>query len=205
MWSLLPQRFQLTMIVGATALLFAAAGSVVELINLQPVTPFRLVSLAVFVLGSALVFIGNQIWRPLWKRWPVLGRVFFPDLNGTWKGELRTTWVNDQGNIPPPIQSTIWIRQTLFTLHVEQLTEESRSFSKHVFLEASPGAGRFGLWYTYANQPQAAASYRSGPHDGLARLEVRTGSWDWLTGQYFTSRKTSGDIDVKRFSSDIES
>lgn len=204
MWTLLSRRTQLTFVVFATALIVWAIQTIVALTGQQPVSPLKLVSLVVFLLGTGAVTIANWTWRPLWQRFPVLGRVFFPDLNGTWKGTLKSTWKDENGNLPGPIDTTIWIRQSLFTLHVQQRTSESDSWSQRVFPEALPSAGRFGLWYSYSNVPQAAVSHRSSPHDGVARLEMNVASdVGHMTGQYFTSRRTSGDIEIRRVSAAI--
>jgi len=151
-----------------------------------------------------VVVVLNQCWRPLWRRFPTLSRVMFPDLNGTWRGTLETTWSDTDGVIPGPIETTILVRQSLFAIHVQQRTNESDSWSQRVFPEADGEAGRFGLWYSYSNQPRATVSHRSARHDGVARLELScTADVARLCGQYFSSRRTNGDIAVERVSTEI--
>lgn len=68
--------------------------------------------------------------------------------------------------------------------------------------EADADADRYRLWYSYSNKPKAAVSHRSCDHDGIAWLEVCLGdNPDELRGQYFTSRRTSGDMLLRRISS----
>lgn len=204
MWLLLPRKTQLLLIVGATVLLVWALESAVQVATSTAVSPLKFVSLAVFLLGTVLVAVLNWCWRPLWRRFPFLSRVLFPDLNGTWKGTLQTTWKDADGVTPGPIESTIWVRQSLFAIHVQQRTKESDSWSQRVFPEANGEAERFGLWYSYSNQPRATVSHRSAPHDGVARLELsRTAKADRLSGQYYTARRTNGDISVERVSTAI--
>ena len=53
-------------------------------------------------------------WRlPLFKGWLVP----FPDLQGTWQGQLQTTWKNPHtGEVPPPFPIVCVIRQSFETL-----------------------------------------------------------------------------------------
>ena len=125
MWLLLARRTQLLIIVVATVLVLWALESVLEMTTRSAVSPLKLVSLVVFLLGTVLVAVADRCWRPLWRRFPLLSRVLFPDLNGTWKGTLQTTWKDEHGVTPGPIESTIWVRQSLFTIHVQQRTKES--------------------------------------------------------------------------------
>lgn len=199
MWQLLNRKAQLFIIVALTSLVLLVAQGLLPLVRGAEVQPMQLVSIAVFFVGTVLIAAFNWSWRWLWARIPWLSTSLFPDLNGTWKGTLQTTWVNEHGVVPGPIPATIWIRQSLLTIHVQQQTGESDSWSVRVFPEATADAGRFALWYSYDNQPRAAVRARSARHDGIARLElaVPVGA-DRLTGQYFTSRRTTGDIEVVR-------
>lgn len=204
MWLLLSSRMQLMLIVGATVLAVWATQGVAAMFTGAAVSPLGLVSPIVFFLGTVVVVILNQFWRPLWRLVPTLSRVMFPDLNGTWRGTVETTWVDSDGVSPGPIDVTIWVRQSLFAIRVQQRTNESGSWSQRVFPEADGEAGRFGLWYSYSNQPKATVSKTSAPHEGVARLEL---SWSageaCLSGRYFTARETTGDINVVRVSKEI--
>ena len=200
MWSLLSKKVQLTLILGAG---FASAWAVEALysfVNSKPPGPLQIVSLAVTIVGGLLVVVADRCWRWVWRRVPVLGTWGFPDLNGTWKGALISTWVNPEtGKTPPPIETTITIRQRLFSTHVSQKTGESDSHSTLCFLERFPETRRFRLWYRYDNVPKARVQHRSNPHEGVAYLEFDADkSGSRLAGRYYTARKTSGDIDIRR-------
>lgn len=199
MWMLLSRRTQVIILVGLTVLSVVGLQGIMEQLTGQTPSPFSLVSTIVFIVGTISVLLANFMWRTLWRWFPILNRVFFPDLNGRWEGTLRTTWKDASGNSPGPIDTTIWIRQSLFTVHVQQQTKESRSWSSHVIAEADPDAGRFQLWYSYINKPKAEVNHRSAQHEGLAILEI-VPEIDpaRLSGHYYTSRQTSGDIEVSR-------
>lgn len=38
----------------------------------------------------------NPVWRRLWKMFPILGKLVFPDLNGRWRVELASNWPRQQ-------------------------------------------------------------------------------------------------------------
>jgi hypothetical protein len=144
----------------------------------------------------------SAVWRRLWARFPWIGRKLFPDLTGTWEGHLISTWINPEtGQRLPPIPATIWIRQGLFTTSIKLRTGESISYSNRCLLEADPDAGRFRFWYSYDNDPKAEFRYRSARHEGVAWLEMDIDADpERLIGYYYTERKTSGDMDVRRTS-----
>ncbi|OWV96924.1 hypothetical protein ATY81_27555 [Rhizobium sp. R72] len=42
------------------------------------------------------LFLWNPIWRWLWRRFPALAKLVFPDLNGRWRVELTSNWPRQQ-------------------------------------------------------------------------------------------------------------
>ena len=105
----------------------------------------------------------------------------------------------------PPIPVTIWIRQGIFSTSIKLRTGESTSYSTRCLLEADQDAGRFRFWYSYDNSPRAEYRHRSARHEGVAWLEVDADTDpERLIGCYYTDRKTSGDIDVRRNARTIE-
>lgn len=160
----------------------------------------KMISAITFTIAVILVLIASSTWRYVWTRFPVLNKAFFPDLNGRWTGTLQTTWKSPETGITPgPIPSTITIRQGLFDISIKQVTGESTSHSTRVIAEAYPNADRYRLWYSYDNRPKAEFHHRSTQHEGFGWLEISLAETpDQLTGQYFTSRKTSGDMTFRR-------
>src|SRR5207244_11924970 len=153
-----------------------------------------------------VVGIASAAWRWVWGRVPIIGRKTFPDLSGTWRGQLLSTWkdpTTGQGVAPIPI--TIWIRQGLFSTSIKLRTGESSSHSTRCLLEADPEAGRFRFWYSYDNTPQAEFRHRSARHEGVGWLELDFDTdQERLTGCSYPGRKTSGDIDVRRVEATVE-
>lgn len=200
MWNLLNRRIQLIIVVAVTVLLTSALDAVHDLWLGTTPGPLKWVSLTAMILGTALAGAANASWRWIWRTFPFLGRLLFPDLNGTWTGHLQSTWKKPGSDETlPPIPATITIRQGLFTTNVALKTGESISHSTRVILEAFRNAGRFRIWYTYNNDPQAQYQHRSSPHEGVAFLELDLDAGPGhLTGSYYTARKTIGDLTFSR-------
>jgi hypothetical protein len=200
MWALLPRRVQLIIIVGASMMALWALQSVWGLLTGEAQNPLHWVSPIVFVVGVILLGVANTAWFAVARWLPVLQSKTFPDLNGEWTGTLTSTWVDPKTNQPvAPIPISVSIRQTLLAIHITLQTNESRSESTRTFLERLPDAPKFRVWYSYNNDPQAQFHHRSSPHEGVAFLDM-----DWsldrhrLTGRYYTARRTTGDMELRR-------
>ena len=211
MWSLLPRRLQLLCVVVPTIVIVWAAEAVVSMAGGAETNPLKHASLVVLIIGGVLTPLANMFWRKLWRWFPAIGRATFPDLNGTWDGDLVTTWKDPDtgagaGATPPPILATVSIRQTLFSTAVSLRTGESHSHSTRCQLEADHGAQIYRVWYSYDNRPRAEVSHRSARHEGVAWLELDLSEdQDRLVGQYFTDRHTTGDMNLRRTSSSLPS
>jgi SMODS-associating 2TM, beta-strand rich effector domain len=206
MWGLLSRRTQVLVIAGlAIVLAWGIEGAAVLFTGNVP-SPIKLIALVVTIISTAIVAIASAVWRKLWNWFPIIGRKLFPDLTGTWVGELVSTWKNPatgQGVAPIPV--TIWIRQGLFSTSIKLRSGESTSYSTGCLLEADRGAGRFRFWYSYDNNPRAQYRHRSARHEGVAWLELDIDTDpERLVGYYYTDRRTSGDIDVRRLKTKID-
>lgn len=142
----------------------------------------------------ALVFT-NWAWRlSIFKKWLVP----LPDLQGTWKGTLESTWIDPATNQKiPPKDVTLVIKQTFSSISCVMYTDESDSFSNTAQINEDDDSGIFRLSYNYTNRSRANVRDRSAIHDGAAILKVITEPEKVLKGEYWTSRKTTGDISVK--------
>ena len=142
----------------------------------------------------------NSLWRHIWRWIPAIESAIFPDLNGTWEGSILTTWTDPKtGKSTSPIPATVWIKQSLFSTKLRLRTGESHSHSTRCHLEAERDAGVYRFWYSYDNRPKAEFSHRSARHEGIAWLELNIDEdRDRLVGQYFTDRRTTGDVKLHR-------
>jgi hypothetical protein len=204
MWNLLAPKLQLTVLVMLAAVLVHAIDGVFAWIGGEYVGLFRKASMAVTVIGIILLPLAELVWRPVWRRFPILARKLFPDCSGVWEGELHSTWKDPSTGLRiPPITARFFIFQGLLSTSVRMSTGESSSHSTRCWLEADPASRQFVIAYTYRNTPGAKVSERSTQHDGVAWLSFdHTASPPRMTGRYCTTRHTSGDIDIKRVSED---
>jgi len=137
----------------------------------------------------------NWAWRlPIFKGWLVP----FPDLQGTWKGTLQSTWIDPATSQKiQPKDVMLVIKQTFSNISCVMYTDESNSFSNTAQINQDDDSGIFRLSYNYTNRSKANVRDRSAIHDGAAILKVITEPEKSLEGEYWTSRKTTGDISVK--------
>lgn len=199
MWALFTWQTQAKILIIAGFMVAWALDAVSTYVGVGGAPFWKWASLAVTIVVIALGTVLQWVWRPLWRRFPKIGRKLFPDLNGVWEGHLVSTWKNPEtGESPPPIATTITINQTLFTTSITLKTGESRSYSTRCLLERMPDPGVARVWYSYDNQPHAEVLHRSARHEGVAWLEMDLNVPNKLSGQYFTHRKTNGDINVTR-------
>jgi|SRR4051812_36920082 hypothetical protein len=200
MWMILPRKVQLTIVVLSTLLLAGAIQAAVGWLSGDTPSSLKIYSLIVFVVGTVLVTIFNLCWRWLWRKFPVLAKITFPDLNGTWTGTLHSKWKDPKtGKSPGPIEITVWIRQSLLTVSVKQQTLESKSWSTRSFIEADAAADRYLLWYSYNNKPHANVLDLSPEHEGVCHFEMNfEQNAELLKGQYYTSRSSAGNMQIQR-------
>jgi SMODS-associating 2TM, beta-strand rich effector domain len=207
MWGLLSRRTQVLVIAGLAIVLAWGIEGAAALSTGNLPSPLKLIALVVTIISTGIVAIASAVWRKVWNWSPIIGRKLFPDLTGTWAGELVSTWKNPatgQGVAPIPV--TIWIRQGLFSTSIKLRSGESTSYSTRCLLEADPEAGRFRFWYSYDNDPRAEYRHRSARHEGVAWLELDIDTDpERLVGCYYTDRRTSGDIEVRRLKTKIAS
>lgn len=142
----------------------------------------------------ALIFT-NWAWRlSIFRKWLVP----LPDLQGTWKGTLESTWIDPATNQKiPPKDVMLVIKQNFSSISCVMYTDESDSFSNTAQINEDDESGIFRLSYNYTNRSRANVRDRSAIHDGAAILKVITEPEKVLKGEYWTSRKTTGDISVK--------
>jgi hypothetical protein len=205
MWHLLPWRRQIYIVTALTILLVLGVEASVEWLYGERAPLLRLISFFATVITFGIVGIASLTWRRVWRRFPVIARKTFPDLNGTWEGTLVSMWVDPATyKQVPPIPATIWIRQNLFSVSIKLRTGESMSYSTRCVLEADHEAGRIRVWYSYDNQPKAEVAFRSARHEGVAWLEMDIDADpNRLAGQYYSNRRTTGDMTFCRVSREL--
>ena len=138
------------------------------------------------------LFVGF-LWKfRIFKNWLVP----FPNLNGTWEGDIRTTWTDPEtGERPEPIPAILTIKQSFLNISCVMRTAEmtSRSLTSGFVLDKENQLER--LVYTYDSNPKETVRERSPQHCGTMDFEiVREDKQIKLAGGYWTGRKTTGTI-----------
>jgi hypothetical protein len=146
----------------------------------------------VLIYGACYLLFTKWVWRQrVFQGWLVP----FPDLQGTWTGELRTTWVDPEtGRSPGPIAAKLVVRQTFERISCAIHTAESSSHSTAASLQQSEDDGVKKLAYVYTNTPRVGVRHLSVVHDGATVLDVRTSPSMQLVGEYWTNRKSTGEL-----------
>jgi len=160
--------------------------------NLQSfVDVVRLIPIVATADGAAYFVFTTWLWR--WKRlqgWLIP----FPDLNGTWQGEIQTTWKDAEGNTPGHIPVILTINQSFARMSCVMRTAEMESFSYLEGFCIDKDAQVRRLCYSYTSRPKAALRERSTPHDGTILLNIIGTPVRKLEGEYWTQRNTSGSV-----------
>jgi hypothetical protein len=137
------------------------------------------------------IFI-NWAWK--WKIfYPWL--VPFPNISGEWDGTLKSNWKNKSFE---PIPTEIKITQTFFNVQIRIKTNESTSYSTAASFDIDKDRGLQQLFYSYLNTPKSSVRERSEIHYGTTLLNFEGFKVEEIEGEYWTSRKTTGEIKLKR-------
>jgi len=143
------------------------------------------------VLVLILTFFDKWAWH--WKIfYPWL--VSTPYLGGTWKGKIKSTWVNpDTQKNGTKIEAYLVIRQKFSKIHASLLTKESSSeLLSGELINKSDETWQFvGV---YESTPKMMIRDRSPIHYGAIILLVKNKTPKGLVGQYWTDRNTKGEM-----------
>lgn len=156
------------------------------------VKPFGVV---VGVITAVVALFNKYMWSwRVFRGWYVKR----PDLRGTWKVELKSSWVNPEtGEEIAPIYGYAVIRQSLTFLSFRLMTKESRSVLVAHSIEQQEDDDLFKLVGVYRNEPKIELQgVRSEIHHGSFALEVHGSPVYELDGHYWTDRATKGGMKI---------
>jgi len=156
------------------------------------------------IVVSSLVGLGLLFELVLWRQ-PWLHGWFVkrPDLRGTWRVELQSSYVHPQTNERVSlIICYMSVKQTLSTLNMHLMTPESESWFIAENVRPSPNANGFQIIGVYTNEPNIHLRDEriSEMHQGAIIIETHGPSLKptTLTAKYWTDRKTTGTMDFSR-------
>src|SRR4030042_5281898 len=140
------------------------------------------------------------LWS-LFAKWGWRWRIFrgwlvpFPDLSGTWQGEIRSDWRDIQTHTKPlGIPTILSIKQTFGKISCVLRTTEmvSHSYVEGFVIDRERQLKK--LTFSYTSRPKPSVRERSSPHDGTIVFDLIGKPVSKLEGQYWTDRKTTGEI-----------
>ncbi len=149
---------------------------------------------------STTITINILLWV-IFIKWAWKLKIFYPwlvqtpDLSGKWEGTLKSNW---DGTQEEPIKTEVAISQSFLHIQVIIKTMESRSYSIGASFDIDEERGYQQLFYSYLNTPKAGVRNRSEIHYGTTLLNFEGFNVNTLEGEYWTSRKTTGEIELKK-------
>jgi len=190
MKNLNPKPFIFILLVFSAIVWFIAAsirakdlGNFLDLISLIPIVA------SVDLLAYWLFAQWGWRWKPL-HGWLVP----FPDLGGTWQGEVQTNWKDANGITPGPIPVVLAIKQSFGHISCIMRTGEmeSTSFAEGFCIDKDNQVRK--LCYSYTSKPKSNLRDRSTPHDGTMVFNIVGNPVHKLEGEYWTQRQTTGAV-----------
>jgi hypothetical protein len=150
----------------------------------------------VVTIDLLVIFVFTKwLWKfRIFKGWLVP----FPNLNGTWIGQIKSDWINpESGQSIPAIPVMLTIKQSLLSLSCVMCTGEmkSHSFSEGLYIDSEKQIKQ--MAYLYTSKPRITLNQRSLPHDGAIIFDIIESPSKKLIGRYWTERKTTGEITLE--------
>ncbi len=146
-------------------------------------------------------FIHRQFVNRLWRHnlWRKVGIVSVPDLDGTWKGEIISSFENNPGqSLEESVKKSVEVRifQSWTQMRIVWKTDESASSSEVAAIVRHDRSSCV-LHYEFHNEPDELGVDTMDRHRGTVVLNIGENK---LTGRYYTDRKilTKGRIYLKR-------
>jgi hypothetical protein len=84
MWHLIPWGKQVLIVTAVAMMLAWAADGVAEWLQDGRAPLLKFISVFATIIAVGVAGIASRTWRYLWRRFPLMARKTFPDLNGTW-------------------------------------------------------------------------------------------------------------------------
>lgn len=171
-----------------TTIISIGAYELVQRYWINDLAIIKVLSIAPWIAFILIILLTTSITaRPLWKIIKKVKPSLYPDLNGTWEGEIKT-----ENGLTIPVR--VLIKQTLLETQINIHTETSKSLT----LETTPTieSGEPKLYYIYRSLPKEPSW---SPYTGSTIFDIRKVNTDGkstleLSGYYYTDRKTTGRI-----------
>jgi hypothetical protein len=152
------------------------------------VSLFKLITISSIVsTGIILLLLSSIVSRAIWAILAFFNKSLYPDLNGSWAGEIEL----ESGN-KLPVKAII--RQSLLSTEIDLHGETTKSIT----LETTPTIerGQKKLYYVYRSTPKNSnwPSYNGSTLFDIRQINGEKKASLELSGSYYTDRKTIGRI-----------
>ena len=162
--------------------------ALVQIYWLPEISLFKVITISSIVSTLLiLLLLTSFISRKIWALLACFDKSIFPDLNGTWEGEITLEGGKE-------ISAKAVIRQSLLATQIDMHGETTKSIT----LETTPTIeqGQKKLYYVYRSTPKTPGWPA---YNGSTLFDIRTigsgkGKKYELSGHYYTDRKTIGRI-----------
>lgn len=150
------------------------------------------------IYGIILIIFTKWLWKfHIFKEWLVL----IPNLTGEWRGKLSATYQDPEaGKKKDSKNINANIKQDLFHISIITRTEEMKSTSFVAAFDIDKNQNRKRVCYSYTSIPKPEYREKSPIHYGTALLDIVGNPPYKLSGEYWTTRKTTGTIELKKHS-----
>lgn len=159
-------------------------------------------SIVTGILVIILILFDKKLWK-LQILYPWF--VQYPDISGTWKGIIVSSWrENNTNSENKKIEAILLIHQTYSSINIQLITKESKSnlLSGNFIINESENIKVAGI---YNNIPNLMVRDRSPIHYGGLLLEIGDHDKNHLYGEYWTDRETRGTLSFnKRINTHID-
>lgn len=147
------------------------------------------------IVAALLAVFDKWGWRwRVFRGW----FVHIPDLNGLWNGRFESTWIDPQTRQPaPPTKARVIVKQTYSAIHLRLETDESDSELLSGGL-VRKSDGSYQVAGVYRGTPRLLKREGSPIHYGGLLLSVVGNPPTALRGEYWTDRRTQGELDLRR-------
>ncbi|NOX75916.1 MAG: hypothetical protein GXP17_04735 [Gammaproteobacteria bacterium] len=180
----------------STVALSIAIYSLVQVFWVADFSLFKVITISSIVSTLMVVILLSPFFsRKIWALIGLFNKSLYPDLNGTWDGEITL----EDGKT---LQVKAVIRQSLLATEIDLHGETTKSIT----LETTPTIeqGQKKLYYVYRSSPKAPGwpSYNGSTLFDIRTLENKQGKSLELSGHYYTDRKTLGRIRLRQVCTD---
>ena len=127
-------------------------------------------------------------WRRLWRRFPALNHLVYPDMGGEWNIEIHWQGSKDHG----VVDAKATIRQDFLAVSMEVSSLSSDSQTLIAQPKRDPESGVPLLYYVYIVTPKSMGKSAESPYFGAAILRFSDAHGGKLSGNYWTTKQTTG-------------